>query len=245
IELKRRSNLDKPTGQWHQGRFECVGNALRVYLNGELLYEAQDATLDAGRIGFYASQGLVHVKDIVVSGKPSEAKGEFVMPDPMFVHVCTDAGAGAYEAFPDVCRLSDGRLMSVFYAGYGHVALPNERLPRGGRIAYCLSSDEGRTWTDAEILYDGPMTTATRRSPRPAVAASSATSSRCGRRRAKNGHGPASAHGWSTRTTWAKPGPSRNASPRTTTAAHRCARSRTDASSSASTPSARGNRGAR
>jgi len=29
-----------------------------------------------------------------------------------------DAGAGGYEAFPDVCRLSDGRLMAVFYAGY-------------------------------------------------------------------------------------------------------------------------------
>ena len=39
-----------------------------------------------------------------------------------------------YEAFPDVCRLSDGRLMAVFYAGYGHVALPNEDLPKGGRI---------------------------------------------------------------------------------------------------------------
>jgi len=25
--------------------------------------------------------------------------------------------AGGYEAFPDVCRLSDGRLMAVFYAG--------------------------------------------------------------------------------------------------------------------------------
>jgi hypothetical protein len=73
-----------------------------------------------------------------------------------FVHVCTDAGAGAYEAFPDVCRLKDGRLMCVFYAGYGHVALPNEKLPKGGRISYCISSDEGKTWSAAETLYDGP-----------------------------------------------------------------------------------------
>jgi hypothetical protein len=73
-----------------------------------------------------------------------------------FVHVCQDAGAGAYEAFPDVCRLKDGRLMCVFYAGYGHVALPNEQLPKGGRIAYCTSSDEGRTWSPAKVLYDGP-----------------------------------------------------------------------------------------
>jgi hypothetical protein len=73
-----------------------------------------------------------------------------------FVFVCKDAGAGAYEAFPDVCRLQDGRLMSVFYAGYGHVAMPNDALPKGGRISCCYSSDEGRTWTDAETLYDGP-----------------------------------------------------------------------------------------
>jgi len=73
-----------------------------------------------------------------------------------FVHVCTDAGAGGYEAFPDVCRLGDGRLMCVFYAGYGHVAMPNEQLPKGGHIAYCTSADEGRTWSPAQTLYDGP-----------------------------------------------------------------------------------------
>jgi len=73
-----------------------------------------------------------------------------------FVYVCRDAGAGGYEAFPDVCRLSDARLMAVFYAGYGHVAMPNEQLPKGGRISYATSSDEGRTWSKAAVLYDGP-----------------------------------------------------------------------------------------
>jgi hypothetical protein len=73
-----------------------------------------------------------------------------------FVYVCQDAGAGGDEAFPDVCRLSDGRLMAVFYAGYGHVALPSPQLPKGGRICGCTSSDEGHTWSKAEIVYDGP-----------------------------------------------------------------------------------------
>lgn len=73
-----------------------------------------------------------------------------------YILVCEDAGAGGYEAFPDVCRLRDGRLMCVFYAGYGHVALPNAQLPRGGRICYCTSSDEGRSWAKAETLFDGP-----------------------------------------------------------------------------------------
>jgi sialidase-1 len=73
-----------------------------------------------------------------------------------FVYVCRDAGAGAYEAFPDAARLNDGRLMCVFYAGYGHVALPNDTLPRGGRICAVYSSDEGLTWSPAEVVYDGP-----------------------------------------------------------------------------------------
>ncbi|MBM4072128.1 MAG: exo-alpha-sialidase [Planctomycetes bacterium] len=73
-----------------------------------------------------------------------------------YLFVCQDAGAGGYEAFPDVCRLRDGRLMCVFYAGYGHVALPSAQLPKGGRICFCTSKDEGRTWTKAQVLYDGP-----------------------------------------------------------------------------------------
>ena len=146
-EIKRVSVSDRPAGQWHEAQLECHGNTLRVSLNGKVLYEAKDDTLAAGRIGFYGSQGLVRVKDIRVAGTAQKPAGDFVIPPPAFVYVCEDAGAGGYEAFPDVCRLNDGRLMCVFYAGYGHVALPNEQLPRGGRISYCLSSDEGRTWS--------------------------------------------------------------------------------------------------
>ncbi len=155
-EIKRASGLDKPAGVWHEGQLECIGNTLKVSLNGKLLYEVTDDNLKSGRIGFYGSEGVAHVKDIEVIGKATEAKGEFTVPAPNYTIVCEDAGAGAYEAFPDICRLSDGRLMCVFYAGYSHIALPNEQLPKGGRISYCLSDDEGRTWSAAETLYDGP-----------------------------------------------------------------------------------------
>ncbi|MEA1951815.1 MAG: sialidase family protein [Planctomycetota bacterium] len=155
-EIKRVGKLDKPAGKWHTAKLERRGDTLAVSLNGKLLYEAKSPAGAAGRIGFYAGQGLVEVKDIVVSGAAKKATSEFKVPPPNFVYVCKDAGAGAYEAFPDVCRLSDGRLMAVFYAGYGHVALPNAKLPKGGRISYCISSDEGKTWTPAKVLYDGP-----------------------------------------------------------------------------------------
>lgn len=88
------------------------------------------------------------------AGKQS-APGFPLGPDD-FVSVCRDAGAGAYEAFPDVCRLSDGRLMAVFYAGYGHVALPTAEWPKGGRISACTSADEGRTWSPPFVVFDGP-----------------------------------------------------------------------------------------
>ncbi len=65
--------------------------------------------------------------------------------------------AGAYQAFPDICRLKRGDLLCVFYAGYGHVSLPKEGWPRGGRICCVKSSDEGRTWSTPRVLFDGPF----------------------------------------------------------------------------------------
>ena len=44
-----------------------------------------------------------------------------------YVCVTHDGGAGAYEAFPDVVRLKDGRLFCVFYDGYGHVGTKQSR----------------------------------------------------------------------------------------------------------------------
>ncbi len=155
-EIKRTSGLKKPAGEWHEGVLQAIGDTLKVSLNGKLLFEATDPTLKGGRIGFYANQGRGHVKDIVVTGVGHKTTDELKIPPKTYVHVCTDAGAGAYEAFPDVCRLSDGRLMAVFYAGYGHVSLPNDQLPQGGRVSYCTSDDKGRTWSEARALYDGP-----------------------------------------------------------------------------------------
>jgi len=71
-----------------------------------------------------------------------------------FVRITDDAGAGGYEAFPDVTRLRNGDLYCVFYAGYGHVSAPNHSLPKGGRVCWMRSRDNGKAWTVPKILVD-------------------------------------------------------------------------------------------
>ncbi len=76
--------------------------------------------------------------------------------DPPPQVISRGAAAGSYQAFPDVARMANGDLLCVFYAGYGHVSLPKEGWPRGGRICGVRSADEGRTWSEPVVVYDGP-----------------------------------------------------------------------------------------
>ena len=73
---------------------------------------------------------------------------------PPYQVIVRDAGAGGYQAFPDVCRLSNGELLCVFYAGYSHVSFPTPELPRGARVCAVRSGDEGRTWSEPTIVVD-------------------------------------------------------------------------------------------
>ncbi len=68
--------------------------------------------------------------------------------------IVTDAGAGGYQAFPDVCRLKNGDLYCVFYAGYTHISHSTPKLPKGGRICAIRSHDEGQTWSEPKTIVD-------------------------------------------------------------------------------------------
>jgi len=155
-EVKRAGKPQAPD-TWHTARVERRGTHVRVFFNDALLFDVACAG-KPGRVGFYASQTVARLRDITVQGEPAELAAPWrkIVEVKNWIHVCADAGAGAYEAFPDVCRLADGRLLAVFYAGYGHVAMPNDALPKGGRISGCYSADEGRTWSEPFILFDGP-----------------------------------------------------------------------------------------
>ena len=151
----RRADKPQQPDTWYAAKLVRTGDRVSVYFAGKLLYEAACAGTP-GLVGFYASQTVGQIKDIAVegavaAGKPWKTRAAL----PNRVNVCTDAGAGGYEAFPDVCRTADGRLLAVFYAGYGHVAMPNDQLPKGGRISGCFSADEGKTWSEAFTVFDG------------------------------------------------------------------------------------------
>ena len=60
-----------------------------------------------------------------------------------YVKIPQDPTGGGYQAFPDITRLQDGRLMCVFYNGYQHVSPPNAQWPNGGRIDYSISTQRG------------------------------------------------------------------------------------------------------
>lgn len=65
--------------------------------------------------------------------------------------------AGEYQAFPDMCRLKNGEIVAVFYAGNSHVTQRTDAYPDCGRICMVRSSDEGRSWSQPVTLYDDTL----------------------------------------------------------------------------------------
>ncbi|MFO7946984.1 MAG: sialidase family protein [Armatimonadota bacterium] len=143
--------------QWHSARVEFEGDTHTVSLDDQELFTVRDDAYESGVVGLRAGQGDIAFDDFVVEGTDGGVDEGFSVTRPAWVEVCTDAGAGEYEAFPDICRTHDGELLCVFYAGYRHVSLPNEEHPKGGRVSMVRSADEGRTWSEPEIVVDTPL----------------------------------------------------------------------------------------
>ena len=78
-------------------------------------------------------------------------------PGQTFRVITSDGPWGNYEAFPDVCRLDNGDLFVVFYAGTGHVTLPGDKTPTGGSVYGMRSSDGGTTWSKPALVIDTPQ----------------------------------------------------------------------------------------
>ena len=166
-DVRRHKCRALKAGQWMKARVVVAGDEHKVYLDGTLLFTEKDATLETGVVGLRVGQGKVAFRNFSLTGTEAQLAKPFVFkappaPPPLpppgsFRVVCADAGAGAYEAFPDVCRRKCGELLCVFYAGYGHVSHPRPSLPKGARIVLCRSTDDGRTWSKPTIVVDTPL----------------------------------------------------------------------------------------
>jgi len=161
IAVKRAYGVSMPTGRWHNVHVRAAGQEITVAVDGTEVLAAADGALRAGLVGFGASQAVVAYRDIRLQGETvaltqpwHEIGGKIVKPDAKVI--CEDAGAGGYEAFPDICRCANGDLLCVMYAGYDHVSFPRQDLPRGARVCAVRSTDEGHTWTPAQIVADTP-----------------------------------------------------------------------------------------
>lgn len=155
LEITRR-RCELSADEWHAVQVHCQGPTIIVSVDGQEVLRAEDGTLGAGRIGLGTSQGRVSFRNLTIEGEQVTTVEPLRQETPPYKVISRGQAAGVYQAFPDVCRLQNGDIMVVFYAGYGHVSLPNEQYPTGGWVATVRSSDEGRTWTAPQVLCDTP-----------------------------------------------------------------------------------------
>ena len=81
----------------------------------------------------------------------------FGQKNPLAKVISEGGSAGDYQAFPDMCRLKNGEIVAVFYAGNSHVTQRTDAYPQCGRICLVRSADEGRSWSQPVTLYDDTL----------------------------------------------------------------------------------------
>jgi len=155
IEIGRRP-VGISAGVWHRAEVACLGSRITVRLDGQQVLDFRDDALSAGRIGLGTSEGRVEFRNLRIRGRVV-SMAPLKEETPPYKIISRGQAAGPYQAFPDACRLPNGDIICVFYAGYGHVSMPTPEWPQGGRICFVRSSDEGRTWTQPAILYDDEL----------------------------------------------------------------------------------------
>ena len=153
-ELLRVRRLKMPLNTWHKIRVEHDPPSIKVYLNGKLVTSLDDSTHTHGAVGVRCGQGHIRFRNLKLEGAPAELTTPWRVRPELYQIICDDAGAGSYEAFPDVTRLHNGDLLCVFYAGYSHVSYPCEKWPKGAYIASCRSTDDGKTWGKPQVVVD-------------------------------------------------------------------------------------------
>ena len=169
VANQRTQGIEIGNEQWHHVAGVSDGERIAVYIDGELASERPffkglrknsihltiGRALGApdGREYFCGIIDDVRIYDRVLS--TYRLKGPTGSEVARKTRDITSRGAwGDYEGFPGVCRLANGDLIVVFYAGRSHMGYPHPSLPKNGRICSMRSRDGGKRWSDPKTLFD-------------------------------------------------------------------------------------------
>jgi 3-keto-disaccharide hydrolase len=67
IVVLKTTSLPVTAGSWYNVRLDAIGNALRVYVDGEHYLEARDTSYPRGRYGLVTSRAAAEFDDLLVS----------------------------------------------------------------------------------------------------------------------------------------------------------------------------------
>lgn len=167
----RTHEIPIPFGDWSHVVGACDGQRVGVFVNGKLVSDrpfvsvlkANESALAIGRSigapndGEYFKGVIDEVKiydHVLPKYRLSGTPGSTINRK---VRTITSRGEwGTYEGFPGVCRLENGDLLVVFYAGRDHMDWPHPDLPKHGRICWMRSTDNAKSWSEPKTLIDGP-----------------------------------------------------------------------------------------
>lgn len=65
--LNLTDNSERPVGEWNRMVIEAVGRAIRVWVNGDLVNDGSDATVDRGRIALQSEGSEVEFRRLVLT----------------------------------------------------------------------------------------------------------------------------------------------------------------------------------
>lgn len=65
--LNLTDGTEKPLGEWNNYVIECLGNSIKVWLNGELVNYGYDCTASSGRIALQAEGSEVEFKNLLLT----------------------------------------------------------------------------------------------------------------------------------------------------------------------------------
>jgi hypothetical protein len=63
---KQGEDAEKPVGEWNTCVLMCIGNSVRIYVNGRLMNQTTECTISSGKIGFQSEGAPFEVRKVYI-----------------------------------------------------------------------------------------------------------------------------------------------------------------------------------